>query len=73
MNQFRKLKRNDQIHSCYTRDGIVHIKKNKHSKAAKVHHMSFSYDAFPDFEFFEDDGSEFFHDALPNVSGQSTY
>ena len=69
----RKLKRNGQIHSCYTRDGIVHIKKNKHSKALKVYHMSFLYDVFPDFEFFEDDGSELFHDASPNVSGQYTY
>ena len=60
-------------YSCYTRDGIVHIKKNEHSKALKVHHMSFLYDAFPDFEFFEDDGSELFHDTSPNVSGQSTY
>ena len=47
----RKLKRNGQIHSCYTRDGIVHIKKNEHSKALKVHHTSFLYDAFPDFGF----------------------
>ena len=68
----RKLKRNSQIHSCYTRDGIVHIKKNEHSKTLKVH-MSFLCDAFPDFEFFEDDGSELFHDVSPNVSGQSTY
>ena len=35
--------------------------------------MSFLYDAFPDFDFFEDDGSELFHDALPNVSSQSIY
>ena len=47
----RKLKRNGQIHSCYTRDGIVHIKKNEHSRALKVHHMSFLYDAFPDLDF----------------------
>ena len=69
----RKLKRNGQIRSCYTKDGIAHIKKNEHSKTLKVHHMSLLHDAFPDFEFFEDDGSELFHDASPNVSGQSTY
>ena len=69
----RNLKRNGPIHSCYTKDGIVHIKKNEHSKALKVHHMSFLYDAFLDFEFFGDDGRELFHDASPNVSGQSTY
>ena len=33
--------------------------------------MSFLYDAFPDFEFFEDDGSELFHDVSPNVFGMN--
>ena len=27
--------------------------------------MNFLYNAFPEFEFFEDDGSELFHDASP--------
>ena len=32
--------------------------------------MNFSH-VFLEFEFFEDDGSELFHDVSPNVSGQS--
>ena len=36
----RKLKRNSKIHSCFTRDGIVFIKKTEKSKAFKVHHMN---------------------------------
>ena len=31
------------------------------------------YDTFPEFEFLKDDGSELFHDASANVSGQSSY
>ena len=69
----RKLKRNSKIHSCFTRDGIVFIKKTEESKAFKVHHMNVLYDAFPEFDFFDDDGSEIYHDASPNVSGQSSY
>ena len=45
----------------------------EYSKALKVHHINFLYDAFPEFEFFKDDGSELFHDASSNVSGQSSY
>ena len=48
----RKLKRNSKIHSCFTRDGIVFIKKTEKSKAFKVHHMNGLYDAFPEFDFF---------------------
>ena len=69
----RKLKRNSKIQSCFTRDGIVFIKKTEKSKAFKVHHMNVLYDAFPEFDFFDDDGSEIYHDASPNVSGQSSY
>ena len=39
----------------------------------KGYHINFSYDAFPEFEFFEDDGSELFHDASSNVSAQCSY
>ena len=69
----RKLKRNSKIHYCFTRDGIVFIKKTEKSKAFKVHHMNVLYDAFPEFDFFDDDGSELYHDASTNVSGQSSY
>ena len=69
----RKLKRNSKIHSCFTRDGIVFIKETEKSKAFKVHHMNDLYDAFPEFDFFDEDGSELYHDASSNVSGQSSY
>ena len=69
----RKLKRNGKIHSCIARDEIVFINKTDKLKAFKVHHMNDLYDAFPEFDFFDDDGPEPYHDASPNVSGQSSY
>ena len=69
----RKLKMNSEIHSCFTRDGIVFIKKTETSKAFRVHHMNVLYDAFPEFDFFDDGRSELYHDASPNVCGQSSY
>ena len=35
--------------------------------------MNVLYDAFPEFNFFDDDGPELYHDASPNISGQSSY
>ena len=69
----RKLKRTGVIYSSYTREGIVHVKKNEHEKAIKFHHMNVLYDNFPEFVFFEDDEHEVFVDASPNASGQSSY
>ena len=69
----RKLKRAGVIYSSYTREGVVHVKKDEHEKAIKVHHMNVLYDNFPDFVFFEDDEREVFVDASPNASGQSSY
>lgn len=54
------------------RDGIIQIKKNEHSERLAVHQINLLYDTFPDFEFFNDDGLELFHDASPNISGQSS-
>ena len=67
--QGRKLKRNNLVSACYSRDGIVIIKVNEHSKAIKVHHLNDLLELFPDFDF-ED---EPFHDAYPDVSAQSIY
>ena len=64
---------NSKIHSCFTRDGLVFIKKTEKSKAYKAHHMNVFYDVFPEFDFFDDDGCELYHDASPSVSGQSSY
>ena len=69
----RKLKKNGVIHSCFTKDGVVRIKRTEQSKSLKVHHMNQLYDAFLEFEFYENDGSELYHDASPNVTGQSSY
>ena len=69
----RKVKRNSKIHSCFTSGGIVFIKKTEKSKAFKFHHMNVLYDAFQEFDFFDDDEYELYHDASPNVSGQSSY
>ena len=70
----RKLKRSGLIHSCYTKDGVVHIKKSEHGKAIKVHHINSLYEQFSEFVFFDDDGDcDLFVDASPNVSGQSSF
>ena len=68
--QGRKLKRNNLVNACYTRDGIVTIKISDRSKAIKVYHMNDLLDLFPDFDFDDD---EPFHDASPDVSAQSMY
>ena len=70
----RKLKHSGLIHSCYTKDGFVHIKKSEHAKALKVHHINLLDKQFPEFVFFDDDDNhDLFADASPNVSGQSSY
>ena len=66
--QGRKLKRNNLVNACYTRDGIVTIKISDRSKAIKVYHMNDLLDLFPDFDFDDD---EPFHNASPDVSAQS--
>ena len=67
--QGRKLKHNNVVSACYTRDGIFTIKINECLKAVKVHHMNDLLELFPDFDF-ED---EPFHDASPDASAQSSY
>ena len=67
--QGRKLKRNSVVNACYTRDGIVTIKINERSKTIKIHHINDLQELFTNFDF-ED---EPFHDASPDVSGQSMY
>ena len=43
----RKLKRSKIIHTCYTREGIVHIKQEESSKPFKIFHMSKFMSFFP--------------------------
>ena len=61
----RKLKSNNLVNACFTRDGIVTIKISDCSKAIKVYHMNDLLDLFPDFDFDDD---EPFHDASPDAS-----
>ena len=58
----RKLKRSGLIHSCYTKEGVVHIKKSEHAKAIKVHHINSLYEQFAEI-LFDDDDRDFFVDA----------
>ena len=52
----RKLMWGGLIHSCFrTRNGVVHIKMNKHGKRLKVHHLNFFYDKFSDYDFVEEE------------------
>ena len=70
----RTLKSSGLIHSCYTKDGVVHIKKSEHAKVIKVHHTNSLYEQFPEFVFFDaDDDYDLFIDASLNVSGQFSY
>ena len=69
----RKLKWNVQIHSCNTKNGIIHTEKSEHLKPLKVHQIKFLYDTFPNFTFFWWYGGESFNGAPPNVSGKSSY
>ena len=65
--QGRKLKHNELVNACYTRDGIVTAKINERSKAIRIHHMNNLLKLFLNFDF-EDEPS---HDTSPDVSGQS--
>ena len=65
--QGRKLKRNNFVNACYTRDGTVTIKISDRSKAIKVYHM-ICWTSFQ-ISIFDDD--EPFHNASPDVSAQS--
>ena len=47
----RKLKRNNIIQTCYTRQGIVYIKQEESSQPFKIFHISKLYELFPDFDF----------------------
>ena len=67
--QGRKLKRNNLVNACYTRDGIVTIKINERSSAIKIYHMNNLLELFPNSDL-ED---EPFHNASADEPGQSMY
>ena len=51
----RKLKRSNIMHTCDTREGIVHIKQEESSKPFKIFHISKLYELFPNFVFVNDE------------------
>ena len=70
------LKRNGFIHGCFSRDGIVRIKREERAKPVNIFHMDKLHQLFPDFDFSdagEDD--DIFLDAseLAYDSTQSSY
>ena len=65
----RKLKIKGMVNACYTRNGVIHIKKSERSKPIKIYHMSEMYDLFPDFNFnHEEEVEDLFHDASHDAS-----
>ena len=56
------------IHTCYTREGIVHIKQEESSKPFKIFHISKLYELFPDFVFVDDEKGN-----VINISALSSY
>ena len=69
----RNLKRKGVIYACYTRNGVVHVKKTEHSKA-DIRHINDLYDLFPNHVPMEVEEDEF-HDVsqVANESAQSSY
>ena len=63
----RKLKTSNIIHTCYTREGIVHIKQEESSKPFKIFHITTFYELFPNFVFVDDEKGDV------NTSALSSY
>ena len=47
----RKLKCSGLTHDCFSRDGIVKIKRRKKDRPMKIFHMDKLHGLFPDFDF----------------------
>ena len=67
----RNLKRKGVISACYTRNGVVHIKKTEHTKAEKIQHINDLCELFPNHFSVEVEEDEF-HD-VSQESTQSSY
>ena len=62
------------IYACYTRNGVVHVKKTEHSKADKIRHINDLYDLFPNHVTMEVEEDEFNNvSQVANESAQSSY
>ena len=58
-----KLKHNNLVNACCTRDSIVTIKTNECSKAIKIHRLNDLLELFPNFDFKDEPA----HDACFDV------
>ena len=50
-NNCRKFKRSGLIPGCFSRDGIVRIKRREKDRPVKIFHMDKLYGLFSDFSF----------------------
>ena len=46
-----KLKHNRLIYGCFSRDGIIRIKREERARPVKIFHMDKLHQLFPDFDF----------------------
>ena len=73
----RKLKSSGLIHGCFSRDGIVRIKRQEKDRPVKIFHVDKLHRLFSDFDFGDaEDGDDIFLDAsqvVNNDSVQSSY
>ena len=70
----KKLKRSGLIHSCYSRNGVVHIKENEPGRPIKVFHLVKRFSLFPD-HLRNNDENDRYHDVSidASISLQSSY
>ena len=55
----RNLKRNGLIHGCFSRDGIIRIKREERARPVKIFHMSKLHQLFLDFDFGDVDEDDY--------------
>ena len=68
----KKLKRNGLIHGCFSRDGIVRIKRRGKDRSVKIFHMGKLHGFFSDFDFVDaEDEDDIFLDASEVVNNDS--
>ena len=71
-----KLKCNGLIHGCFSRDGIIRIKREERAKPVKIFQMHKFHQLFPDSDFGDaDEDNDIFLNAsqVANGSTQSSY
>ena len=51
----RMSKLNGLIHGCFSKDGIIRIKREERARTVKIFHMEKLHQLLPDFEFGDAD------------------